>query len=115
MAEQGIKATAGIARWCARIAALGAVIFFSLFAIRPEEGTEELIGRFMHLLPALLCTALLVLSWKRPWIGMQGFIALALIYAWWARDRWDWVLAISGPLLVAAGFHAWAWIAGRKG
>jgi hypothetical protein len=115
MPEPGIKATAGIARWCARIAALGVVLFFVLFAIRPEQGSEGFIGRFMQLLPALICTALLVLSWKRPLIGMLGFLALALIYAWWARDRWDWVLAISGPLLLVAGFHAWAWIASRKG
>lgn len=115
MATEGISATARIARWCARLASFAMVIFFGLFAAGREEGNEDLIGRFMHLLPALIAVALLVLAWKRPWIGVLGFACLALLYAWMAHDRWDWVLVISGPLLLVAGFNAWAWIAGRKG
>jgi len=115
MAAEGIAATAGIARWCARLASFAVVIFLGLFAVESQDGNEDLLGRFMHLVPALIVVALLVLAWKRPWIGALGFAVLALLYAWMAHDRWDWVLLISGPLLLVAGVHVWAWIAGREG
>ena len=100
-------------RWVSRGAAFLLVGFLGLFAADTFTGTgdgvERLRDALLHLLPAIACLLIVVVAWRRAWIGALAFSILAGIYALWASDRPDWVLAISGPLFVVALLYAWAW------
>jgi len=97
-------------RWLARGAAIAVTLFLSLFALDAFDEGTDVAGRvrdgLMHLLPALTCLLLLVVAWRRPFIGAAAFALLAAVYALWAWGRPDWVAAISGPLLVVAALYA---------
>ena len=48
------------------------------------------------------------MSWRWQWMSALGFIGLAALYA--ARvGRLDWVLLISGPLLLVGLLFLWSW------
>jgi hypothetical protein len=44
---------------------------------------------------AAFLLAIVVLSWRRPWLGGAGFILLGAAYAFAVGFRPDWVVAIS--------------------
>lgn len=100
-------------RWVARGAAFLLVAFLGLFAADtftgPGDGFERSRDALMHLLPALACLLIVVVAWRKAWIGALAFGILAGIYALWASDRPEWVLAISGPLALVALLYSWAW------
>ncbi len=100
-------------RWVSRCAAFLLILFLAFFAADtftgPGDGFERLRDALLHLLPALACLLIVVVAWRKAWIGSLAFGLLAGIYALWASDRPDWVLAISGPLGVVALLYAWAW------
>ena len=89
--------------WSARILGIGVSLFLGLFALdafEPGKSLARAVGdAAMHLLPAAVVLAIVVVSWRQPWIGGVAFILLAAAYAMTIRFRLDWMLAISGPLL----------------
>ena len=102
--------------WPARIAALLFSAFIALFAF--EAGDTQQVAQpldcLMHLLPVGCVLLIIALAWKREWIGMLAFLALALIYAWWSWDHMQWVLVMGAPLLVIAALYAYAWWSRRR-
>jgi hypothetical protein len=84
---------------------------FALDAFSPAKPTLEALPDFaIHLVPALVILALVVGSWQREWIGGLGFIGLAVLYSLAVGGRHvDWVLAISGPLLVVGVLFLVSW------
>jgi hypothetical protein len=112
-----MKPESSIILWSARLLALAIGVFLALFAV--DEWTSEkppsraLTGVVLHLLPSAAMLAVVVLSWRRQWIGGLVFVALAVAYAVIVRFRLDWVLAISGPLLAAGLLFLWSWMLGR--
>lgn len=86
--------------------------FISLFAfdVGEEGGEVRMTDLLMHLLPTLFCALIIVLAWKREWIGALVFLALAVVYTWWARAHVQWILLIGGPMLLLASAYTWAWI-----
>jgi len=54
------------------------------------------------------CISCLVLAWHRPWVGGVSFVLLAAAYALTARYRIDWIVAISGPLLIVGVLYLWS-------
>ena len=100
-------------RWLSRGAAFLLILFLGLFAADtftgPGDGFERLRDALLHLLPAMACLLVVVVAWRKAWIGAVSFIILAGICALWASDRPDWVFAISGPLALVALLYAWAW------
>lgn len=66
---------------------------------------------FIHLIPAVVLLATVAASFRWPWIGAITFISLAVLYAvTMSKGRLDWMLTISGPLLVAGGLFLWSWM-----
>ena len=67
----------------------------------------------MHLIPTFLIVAVLVVSWRREWIGGVLFIALGVLNVVWAWDkpfaRWYVLLAISGPPVLTGALFLLNW------
>ena len=57
----------------------------------------------------VVALTIVVLSWRRPWIGGVTFVLLGVAHALAVSVRLDWIAAISGPLMVLAGLYLWAW------
>ena len=94
--------------WTPRVLCLLFAAFISIFALDVfgHGGTvwQTLVALLIHLVPTYLVIAVLVLSWRREWLGGVLFIGLAALYlAWaWKRPFFGWAagLAIPGPLVV---------------
>jgi hypothetical protein len=99
--------------WNARLLGIAVSVFLGLFALDALEPGKPLPTAFgdlaIHLLPALAVLAIVVVSWRRPWIGGIAFLALAVAYALRVPSRLDWILAISGPLMVVGLLFLWSW------
>ena len=74
-----------------------------------QSFTQAVIALAIHLLPALLVLAIVALGWKFEWIGEIGFIALAFLYAAMVWRRFDWIAAISIPLLLVGVLFCLSW------
>lgn len=76
--EKSIK----IFYWLPRILCILAILFVSLFALdafSPELTLLQQIGAFLiHLIPSFILLALLILAWKREFIGGIIFIIIGL-------------------------------------
>jgi hypothetical protein len=88
--------------WSPRILGILVSGFVAIFALDAVGRGEFLV----HLIPSILLLGLVVAAWRRPWIGAFGFIALAVGYAVAAHRHLDWIMAISGPLLVVGTLFA---------
>jgi hypothetical protein len=105
-------------RWLPRILALCYAIFLSLFA---TDVFDEKLGFWptaadlgMHLIPTFIVLIVLVLAWRREWIGASLYAALAVFYSCWALPKHPlWAELIAGPLLLIAVVYLLAWL-GRR-
>jgi len=100
--------------WLPRLLGLAVCLFLGLFALDAFDGRQNLARSLadfaFHLLPVLLLGAIVLLSWRRPWIGGVVFIAVAVLYATaLARGRLDWIAVIAGPLFVVGLLFLWSW------
>jgi hypothetical protein len=93
--------------WTPRILCILFAAFLGLFALDVfEEGRgfwQTALALFMHLLPStILAIVVLILSWRREWIGGMLFTALGVLHIvlFWGRFAWYVYAAFSGPLLV---------------
>jgi len=101
-------------RWGPRVLGVLVSIFLALFALdafRPSQSVLEALPDFsIHLIPAVAVMVLVIVSWRREWIGGLAFIGLAIVYALSVGSRHvDWVLLISGPLLTVGALFFWSW------
>jgi hypothetical protein len=99
--------------WNARILGIAVSVFLGLFALDALEPgrpfSTAVAALAIHLLPALAVLAIVVVSWRRPWIGGLAFVMLAVAYALMVPSRLDWILVISGPLLAVGLLFLWSW------
>lgn len=100
--------------WAPRLLGIATCLFIGMFALDAFSGNKplsETVGDFaVHLIPAAVLLFIVVLSWRRPWIGGATFLSLAALYALtMSKGRLDWVLVISGPLLVVGVLFVWSW------
>lgn len=105
--------TRAVRLWAPRALGLALCLLPAVLALDAFEAArpfgEAAIDFLIHLAPAGLVLAVVALSWRREWIGGVGFVALAVAYALMADFRLDWVLVISGPLLLLGGLLLWNW------
>jgi hypothetical protein len=104
--------------WSPRILGIFVSLFLGLFALDAFDGRKPFLAAlpdfFIHLIPAVVVLALVAASSRREWIGGLAFMGLAVLYAMTAAGHLDWVLVISGPLMVVGVLFAWNWFHHRE-
>lgn len=110
---EGQKRRSSRVTWAARILGIGLAVFLGLFALDAfEPGTppvQAALAFVIHLLPSAVVLVVVASAWRREWIGALAFTGLAIAYAVMVRFHADWVLGISGPLLVVGTLFFWSW------
>lgn len=88
--------------------------FLTLFALDEWSGQPRFWDKFqavlIHLSPAVLIVAVLILAWKWEWIGAIVFSALGIAYMILVPGHPDWVLEISGPLFLIGILFFVSWL-----
>jgi hypothetical protein len=97
-----------------RVLGLAFASFLAVFALDAfDEGLPlpAAIGSAaVHLIPAAIVLAMVVLAWRWPLIGAMGFLAGAALYAWIApRGHLDWIAVIAGPMMIVGVLFLWSW------
>jgi hypothetical protein len=93
--------------WAPRILGIAVAFFIGVFALDAlVEGPRAIL---LHLVPTFVLLLAVFLAWHRPWVGALVFVALAVVYAATVPARPDWILVISGPLLVVGLLFLWSW------
>ena len=105
--------TANLVLWSPRIVGLLVSLFIGMFALDAfSEGKpffQALPDFLVHLIPACVLLAIVGASCRWPWIGAITFTGLAVLYALtMSKGRLDWMLTISGPLLVVGALFLWS-------
>ena len=100
--------------WGPRIFGILVSVFIGLFALdafsQGQPFVEALPDFVIHLIPAFVLLAVVGASWRWEWIGGVAFIGLAVVYATtMARGHFNWMLVVSGPLLVVGSLFLWSW------
>ncbi len=99
--------------WTPRLLTILFAIFISVFALdaftEGEGFTKTLIAFLIHMIPTAIIVTILVLSWKREWIGGVVFLLLGIAYTIFAVSHLSWILAISGPLFVISVLFLIGW------
>lgn len=94
--------------WIPRILTIIFILFLGLFALDAFEGDQSLIkkigGFVIHLIPNLILILILILAWKREWIGTIAFmlVGIAYIIMFWGKFPLSTYLIIAGPLFLIA-------------
>lgn len=74
-----------IIRWTPRILSIYLVSILYLLSVDVFEieapWTELLLGFLMHNIPAFILTLVIILAWRRPWIGAIVFGLAGIFYA----------------------------------
>src|SRR3972149_926886 len=103
--------------WTPRVLCMLFAAFISIFAADVfGEGRgfwQTALALLMHLIPTFLIVAILVVSWRREWIGGILFIALGVLYIVWAWNRpfgiWSTFLMIAGPPVLTGALFLLNW------
>jgi hypothetical protein len=102
--------------WLPRVLTILFALFLSVFALDVfDEGYEfwgTVVALFMHLIPTWIVLVVLAVSWRWEWVGAVLFVALGLLYAYFALGRGhpDWIVVISGPLFVVGVLFLLSWL-----
>ena len=98
--------------WTPRVLGILAAAFLGLFALDAFSEGKPLVQALpdlaIHLTPAVLLLGIVAASWRWQWVGGIAFIALAAAYMTMV-NRLDWILVISGPLLIVGTLFLWSW------
>ena len=114
------KPTRRILYWTPRVLGILMAAFVSLFALDVfSEGLgfwQTLLALLIHLIPVYIIIIILVLAWRREWVGAVFFLALALFHViWgWGRFHWSAYLGLDGPLVLLSLLFLLNWIHRRK-
>ena len=79
-----MKKSFDLLHWAPRILCIIAILFISLFALDafdPKLTIWQQIGAFlMHMIPSFVLTVLLIIAWKREYIGGIIFTAIGAVF-----------------------------------
>lgn len=102
-----------IVLWAPRIVGLGLALFLSLFALDafgdPRGVIATIIAILMGLIPALITLTAVAIGWKHEGIAAIIFLVGAVFYAVNALEHPDWILIITGPLVLEAALFYLSW------
>lgn len=105
--------------WTPRILAIaytGFICIFALDVFSENHGSWPAVLAFtIHLIPAMVVVAMLLVAWRWEWIGAALFSFAAAAYAWMVLPRHlDWAAGIAGPLLVIGALFLVNWLQRSK-
>ena len=101
--------------WTPRVLCLLFAGFISLFALdvfNEHHGFWKItLALLIHLVPTYLVLGVLLLSWRREWVGAALFTGLGAYYldSTWGRFHWSAYLCISGPLFLLGALFLVNW------
>jgi len=102
--------------WTPRIICIVFAVFISIFALDVfEQGygiLKTITALLIHLIPTGIVVIILLISWRRQWVGAILFNALAVFYLvrYWGKFPWIAYLAISGPLFLVGVLFLINWV-----
>jgi len=106
--------------WMPRLLGIGLTVFVGLFALDvfdlPGRWWQAILALLVHLLPVYVLVIILVIAWRRPWVGAIFFSLFAVVYlvATGGQQHWTAYLLLCGPLLLDGLLFLGDWLAGRK-
>jgi len=104
--------------WLPRIAAILYAAFLSLFALdvftEGKGSVKILLALGIHLIPSLALVVLILVAWRREWIGAVVFALLAGTYIAMNLAHKQWIAAIAWPMVLISFFYLLAWIYSKK-
>jgi hypothetical protein len=97
------------------------IAFLSMFALdvlSEEHGFWRILAALsIHLIPAFVLVAGLILAWRWEWIGATLYAAAGVVYVAWVLHRplalaikINWMLTIAGPTFVVAVLFLANWL-----
>ena len=108
-----MKTTTKVFHWIPRIIGILLTLFIGMFALDAFDPRLTLLQQFMdflvHLIPAYVVLATVLIGWKWDLAGCLVYLVLALFYAFWAYHHPMWILGISMPLLVLSVLFFISW------
>jgi hypothetical protein len=108
--------------WTPRILCIAFALFLAVFSLDVfGEGRgfwQTLLALAIHNIPSMLIVVILLVSWRREWIGTLLFAAAGLSYVIWtmqhrnlsAEVKLNWILVIAGPVFVIAALFLVNWL-----
>jgi hypothetical protein len=102
--------------WTPRVLCILFAIFISIFALDVfSEGHgfwKTILALLIHLVPTFILVIILVIAWRREWVGAILFCALAVLYVvrFWGRFPLATYLSISGSLALIGVLFLFNWI-----
>ncbi|MFB3828244.1 MAG: hypothetical protein ACE15B_15855 [Bryobacteraceae bacterium] len=104
--------------WAPRALTIAFTLFISLFALDsfgPGRSFWQGLGAFaIHLVPSYVLIAMLIVAWRREWVGAVVATALGALFLWWnATVRHNATVAvvmIAGPLFLMAALFLASWL-----
>lgn len=107
--------TKAIFYWAPRIATILFAMFISLFSFDVFEECyslfETILAFFIHLIPVFIVLFILIVSWKREWIGGILYITLAFIYIFVSLGKFNfsvfWIIPF--PLIIVGILFLVGW------
>ena len=111
--------TQGVMFWTPRLLGLALSLFLAVFALDAFRNgarmPDAILDFLVHLLPSLVVVTLVAASWRREWIGVMAFAILGVAYAaTMARGHVDWMVLISGPLILVSALFLCSWLNQRR-
>jgi hypothetical protein len=103
---------AALLHWTPRLLGVLVALFLSIFALDVFDGRTvlEIVPELLiHLAPAAIVLAIVIVAWRVPLAGAVAFPLLALAYAVSVRWRPDWVAVTGGPLVVVGLLFFASW------
>lgn len=105
--------------WSPRILGILFIVFLSLFALDEFNGAygfwHPILAFSLHLVPAFIVAAVLIVAWRWEWVGAALFSLAAALYAWRVLPKHaSWAMTIAAPLVLIAGLFLANWIEREK-
>ncbi|MBN1567724.1 MAG: hypothetical protein JXA73_07740 [Acidobacteria bacterium] len=101
--------------WIPRVLTIIFISFLSSFALDVFDGNhgiwQTLLAFIIHQIPVFVLILVLILAWRREWIGAVLYTFVGLLFSTWAMlvprpyspvFRLIWISTIAGPLFIIA-------------
>jgi hypothetical protein len=108
--------------WTPRVLCIAYALFLAVFSLDVFSERlgfwQTLAALAMHNIPSALIAVILVVAWRREWIGTVLFAAAGLSYVIWTMQhrnlsgevKLNWILIIAGPVFFIAALFLVNWL-----